>query len=666
VKRIFVEPAKIAAQIKVCTARAVRQSKWRKSYPAANNPAEGRATPLTQLTVVFFRSLGQEGVPATFLRLHSFFKGRFISRLRHQVPPGSSGVQVIERELIPLRTITEIRARGPLISVLMPVFNTPAEILDTAIQSVLRQTYPNWELCICDDCSSSSETLDVLENYRGADWRIKIVRSPENLHIARATNLAAELATGEFVAFLDHDDLLEHDALEHVARTIKSDPEIDFLYTDEDKIDAQGNLSEPYFKPSWSPEHLLSVMYILHLMVVRKRLFLELGGLRHQFTGSQDYDLALRATAIARKVAHIPRVLYHWRKIPGSAAEAVDAKPEALRNAQRALEDFVSSRDPTATVRDGLLPGTYRVDWSLGDPDPVTLLILTGARSRRVEGRGNVLLVDNFLDSILSKSTYKNFRILVVDDNGNLPEPVRSKVLACGGTVESFPLKLPFNFSRKANFAISRVETEHFILLNDDLEVISEDWIEAMLGFARQPKIGAVGAMLLFPTGRIQHAGIVLGLEDTAAHIFYNTPATPAYGGFSHLVRNYSAVTGAALATRLSVVRDVGPFDESMAIDFNDVDFCLRLRSSGYRIVYTPHAKLFHFEGSSIPRREQTATDRVAFMERWKPYMASDPFYNPSLPRNRLDCLLEYRVPRKLEGEGYADEAAAPRALLSA
>jgi hypothetical protein len=401
-----------------------------------------------------------------------------------------------------------------------------------------------------------------------------------------------------------------------------------------------GRFTEPYLKPDWSPEHLLSVMYILHFMVVRKKLFLALGGLRHEFTGSQDYDLALRATARARKVAHIPRVLYHWRKVPNSAAARVDAKPEALRNAKRALQDFITQRDAEARVEEGLLPGTYRVCWSLEPAKPVTLVVLTGARSRIVEGRGNLHLVENFVDSIVSKSTYPNYRLLVVDDNANLPRHVRGKVEAVGGSVVSFPLTPPFNFAKKTNFALAQVKTENVILLNDDLEVISEDWIEAMLAFSRQPEIGAVGAMLLFPTGRVQHAGVVLGVNGCASHIFRNLSAgSVGYCGYSHLIRNYSAVTAAAMATRMSLVREVGDFDETFPVDFNDIDFCLRLRSAGYRVVYTPHAKLYHFEGSSIPRRSQRAAERMAFHERWRTLIERDPYYHPMLPRERLDCM---------------------------
>jgi O-antigen biosynthesis protein len=273
--------------------------------------------------------------------------------------------------------------------------------------------------------------------------------------------------------------------------------------------------------------------------------------------------------------------------------------------------------------------------------EPVTLVVLTGARYRNVEGRGKLLLVDNFVDSIISKSTYPRYHLLVVDDNANLPPHVRHKVERAGGSIVSFPMPQEFNFSAKVNFALSQVTTEHVILLNDDLEVIREDWIEALLAFSRRSEIGAVGAKLLFPNGRIQHAGVVLGMNWPATHIFHGVSTKNAgYCGYTDLVRNYSAVTAAVIATRMSLVRQVGGFDESFAVDFNDIDFCLRLRSAGYRIVYTPYAQLYHFEGSSFPRQSQSASEKAAFILRWRPQIERDPYYHTLLPRDRSDCVL--------------------------
>ncbi len=530
------------------------------------------------------------------------------------------------------------RATGVTVSILMPVYNTPGDVLDAAIRSVLSQTYPGWELCICDDASASPQTVRVLDKYRGLDPRIKICRSGRNLHIAGATNLAAEFATGEFIAFLDHDDTLEPDAIEAVAAAIEANPCADVLYTDEDKIGEKGAYCDPFFKPDWSPEHLASVMYLLHFFVLRKALFLELGGLRDRYSGAQDYDLALRATARARQVLHIPRVLYHWRMIEGSAAGNIDAKPKALLAGQAALADFVKGEG--AGAEEGLFAGSFRVRWPLDSKKPVTLVILTNCRTRQVEGRGEILLVEHFVKSILAKTTYPAIRILVVDD-GKMPARTRASLRSQGVTIKDYRFEGPFNFSRKVNHSLRFVETEDVILLNDDLEVISPGWVEALLEQSRRPGIGAAGARLLYPDGKIQHAGMVLGVHGGASHIFHLWPAKRiGYCGYTHLIRNYSAVTGAVLATRLSLVEEVGGFDETLAVDYNDVDFCLKLGAAGYRIVYTPYAELYHFENSSCQRGAPTASDLKTFLSRWPKVFEKDPFYSPDLPKDRGDCVL--------------------------
>ena len=577
------------------------------------------------------------GVRAAF----RFVIHRSAARLKSKLRRTKARFLTIENsdnELAPIHTMADLERGAPVVSILMPVYNTPADILDAAIQSVLSQSSATWELCICDDCSTSPETLAVLDRYRGLDWRIKITRSATNMHIAGATNLALQFATGQFVAFLDHDDVLAPDAIASVQETLRADKEIDLVYTDEDKIETDGRLGDPYLKPDWSPEYLYSVMYVLHFTVIRKALVLELGGLREAYSGAQDYDLVLRASDRSRRVAHIPKVLYHWRKIPGSAADKVDAKPDALLNARRAIADFVSSKDPGAKVVDGQLFGTFRVRWSIDHARPVTLLILTDARSKRVEGRGEIMLLENFLASVWEKSTYDNYRVLVVD-NGNIPATLKKEIVNRGGRVVSYKFEGQFNFSAKMNFALRHVETEDVILLNDDLEVISPDWIESLLEQSQRDEIGAVGARLLFANGAIQHAGVVLGVNGSAAHLFHNLSAgSVGYYGFTHVIRNYSVVTGAVLATRMSVVRRVGYFDEGMRIDFNDTDFCLKVGEAGYRVVYTPFAELYHFEGSTQTRVTADQSDVDAFFKRWRDKLTADPFYHPLLPKDRVDC----------------------------
>lgn len=529
-------------------------------------------------------------------------------------------------------------AEMPVISILMPVYNTPPAVLVAAIQSVLRQDYPHWELCIADDCSTSHATRRVLQRYRGFDPRIKIVRAERNLHISEATNLASQFATGDFVGFLDHDDELAPDALSQMTASILANPRGDVFYSDEDKINFDGQFVDPYLKPDWSPEHLTSVAYILHFMLVRKSLFLQLGGLRGSRTGAQDYDLSLRACAKARQVVHVPKVLYHWRMISGSASAEVEAKPQALTNATHAIRDFVTREKPGAEVEPGLFTGSHRVVWPIDESRPVTLLMLTDSRSKFVPGRGHILMVEHAIDSILEKSSFKNYRIIVVD-NGNMPKDVRDRISDRGVTVADYKMPSKFNYAKKINFAFKLVTTEDVIILNDDIEVITEDWIESLVSHSQRDEIGAVGAKLLYPDDKIQHAGVVIGVNGGAAHIFHGQPDfSTGYCGYTDVVRNYSAVTGAVMATRMSIVRALNGFDEDLAIDYNDIDFCLRAGSSGYRIVYTPFAKLYHFEGASLKRSAVSESDHAAFMKRWSDKVKCDPYYNPALPRDRVDC----------------------------
>ncbi|MGH7897886.1 MAG: glycosyltransferase family 2 protein, partial [Candidatus Binatia bacterium] len=448
--------------------------------------------------------------------------------------------RVLESSSIPPDELARVARTGCRISVIVPVHDTPPELLNECIRSVVGQAYPNWELCVCDDASTREETRRVLELYRGSDPRLRIVRSDVSLHIARASNLAAEQASGKFVAFLDHDDRLHPAALFEIAKADLEFDDIDLMYTDEDKLDQAGERCDTYFKPDWSPEHLDSVMYVLHLLVVRKSLFWALGGLRHEVTGAQDYDLALRASARARRIHHIDKVLYHWRMTTGSAAAVVEAKPYALLAAKRALSDSISERGLVATVEEGLLPGTFRVRRSVRGEPPVTLLILTDHRKRDISQRGEIDLLGNFVRSVLDKSTYRNRRIVVVD-NSNAPDATRRWLENHGAKLVSYASSAPFNYPRKLNFALRSVDTEHVILLNDDLEVITPDWIESLLEFSQEPGIGVAGAQLLYPDGRIQHAGIVLGVNDSAAHVFHGMlRMRVGYNGYSHVIRNYS------------------------------------------------------------------------------------------------------------------------------
>lgn len=544
----------------------------------------------------------------------------------------------------PAAVADEIRGwmEKPVISVVTPVFNAAGAYLRRCIESVRAQWYPYWELCLCDDGSTDAKTLAVLDEYRGIDPRIRIVRSDRNQGIAAASNRAAEISTGEYLAMLDNDDEVTPDALFEVAKVVHEYTDVEFLYTDEDKVSEDGRIVDHYCKPDWSPEHLLSVMYLLHLLVIQKTLFYTLGGFRPEFSGAQDYDLALRASTRAHLICHIPKILYHWRAIRGSAAEAVDAKPAALEAGRRALEDHVIRNGIDADVEEGLLPGLFRVRNRIRGNPLASLCILAGGRRAIVEGRGEIDLLSNFVASIVHRTEYPNYEIVIVDD-GALPERARRALAGLPYRIEHYaPPEGPFNFSRKANFAFRQARGRHILLLNDDLEVISPEWLTAMLEPLQQDTVGVVGARLLFPDGRLQHGGVVLGINDSAAHVYHGYPASfVGYNAFTHVIRNYSAVTAACLATRTDVIEATGGFDEQLGIDYNDIDFCLSAIRHGYRIVYTPYAEMYHFEGSSIQRKEANVRDTMRFQLRWREYVRDDPYYNPNLTRKALDFSID-------------------------
>jgi GT2 family glycosyltransferase len=363
---------------------------------------------------------------------------------------------------------------------------------------------------------------------------------------------------------------------------------------------------------------------------VRRSVFEAVGGLRSSFDSAQDYDLALRTTAVARRVYHLRRVLYHWRKTDGSAALRLEAKPTALEAGRRALADAAARMDPPAAAVHGLIPGTYRLRRSRESRPPVTLVIISGDPESDVQGRGRLRILHNFIRSIVDLSTYPDYRILVADD-GELSNATAALMAECGakrvslrqgdGTWSSF------NYPRKVNFAIGQVETEYFVLLNDDLEVISPDWIESLMDYAVIPDVGIVGAHLLFADGSTQHAGVIC--KPTGPdHVFYGMPKEEAgYYGFSRVVRNYAAVTAAVMASNKTAFARIGPFDEGLAHDFNDIDFCLRACTMGYRVVYTPFSQLYHFEHASLKRLEPNREELFLFNGRWREWMERDPYY---------------------------------------
>ena len=503
----------------------------------------------------------------------------------------------------------------PVVSIVMPVYNTDPGWLASAVQSVRDQVYDGWELCIADDGSTRPKTKRTLSRLVSSDPRIKFVQLPSSRGIAAATNAALSLATGEFVGFLDHDDELRPGALLEVVKRLNEQGDLDYVFSDEDKLDEKGRLYHPFFKPGWSPDLLTSVNYVTHFSVYRRSLVEDLGGLREGYEGSQDFDLVLRATEATDKIAHIPWPLYTWRAIRGSAALSAAFKPEAWEAGKRALEEALTRRGHKGTVDSGIIPGQYRVRYTITGRPQVTIIIPT---------RDHLELLTRCVESIRRLSTWQNFRILVIDNHSIQPETV--EYLANGPfDVVQYPDQ--FNFSRMMNVgAQNAMDSDYVLFLNDDTEVISTDWIEAMLEHAQRRNVACVGARLLYPDGRPQHEGIIA--EEGPCNIDFHS-LNPLYLNIGLAVRNCAAVTAACMLIRKDVFFDLGGFDEHLDVAYNDVDIGLRALEKGYLNVYTPYAQLYHYEGATRGRHSHPTENTIYFEERWKLNGRRDPYYNP-------------------------------------
>jgi len=530
----------------------------------------------------------------------------------------------------------------PLFSILTPVYNTPAPVLRETLASVCNQVYQEWELCLVDDGSTRQETLEVLEEFQARQPdRIKYERLAGNSGIAVASNAAARLASGTFLALLDHDDLLTPDALLEMALRLEQTPEADLLYSDEDKVSMTGELVQPHYKPDFSPELFLSHNYLCHFSVIRTTVFRDLGGFHAGMDGSQDFDLFLRVTEVAQRVEHIPKILYHWRMVPGAVAADSVAKGGPWRESSRlALRAAITRRNWQAEVLDGLLPGTYRVKFAVDATTRVTIIIPT---------RDKVKLLQACIESIRQHTDHPSYEILVISNNSQEEETYAYLEQARrDGSLRFLRYDVPFNYAAMNNFAVQHCDSPYLLFLNNDTEVTSAEWLTSLLEFAQHKDIGAVGAKLLYPDGTIQHAGVIVGLGGVAGHSHRYLPEhSPGYFGQLNVIRNYSAVTAACLLTRREVFEAVGGFNEDLAVAFNDVDFCLEVRQAGYRIVYTPYARLYHYESASRGSDytlENVGRFRAEFaymLAKWGPWLQHDPYYNPNLTPWREDFSLK-------------------------
>jgi O-antigen biosynthesis protein len=479
----------------------------------------------------------------------------------------------------------------PLVSILTPVYNPPRESFIQCISSVMSQTFEKWEWCLVDDAAGQSCVADLLAELESSDSRIKVLRRESNGGIVNASNDALNLARGEYVALLDHDDELHPQALEKIAEYLQSAPDIDYLYTDEDKVDQAGHHYDVFLKPDWSPERLRSQNYCCHLSVLRRSLVEKLGGFRSGFEGSQDYDLILRVTEQARRIVHVPEVLYHWRAVEGSTALSTDEKPYAFRAAIKAVSEHLHRIGVNGTVEDAG-HGYLKVVRSLSEQPLVSIVIPTRGTRKFVRGE-NAPLVSRFVDSILERSTYMNFEIIVVADT-DTPDNV-TDLLESRPNTRIVPYSKPFNFSEKCNLGVLSANGDVLLLLNDDMEVISPDWLETLVGLVLESDVGIVGPLLLLEDERIQSAG---HSNTPTPHNFRNGSSSrePGEFGIMAIAREVSGLTGAAMAVRRDVYFEAGGMSLAFGNCFNDVDFCFKVLELGYRLVWTPHARLFHYE----------------------------------------------------------------------
>jgi GT2 family glycosyltransferase len=521
----------------------------------------------------------------------------------------------------------------PVISVLLPTYNTPERYLRLALDSVCRQTYPHWELCIADDGSTQPHVREILQDYAARDVRIRLAPPGRHGGISRATNAALDLANGDFVALFDHDDEIAEHALYALARAAIEQPQADVLYSDEDKIQPDGKRVTPFFKPDWSPEFFLGCMYTCHLSLYRTSLVREVGGFRPEFDSAQDYDLALRVIEKARQVVHVPDVLYHWRLLPNSTASGVAAKPHAHAAALRALEEHLQRTERPGYAQVGPSAGLSFVRFAIRGTPTVSIIIPSLCKTEPAPDRPTGFL-ENCLASIKRLSTWRHYEVIVLDRH-TMPRNLERRLIA--NNVRRIAYDHAFNWSKVNNLGAAHATGDYLLFLNDDTEIISPDWLQALLEFAQQKEIGAVGAKLFFPSGSLQHVGVTV-LDGKPGHPFYGYPGQhPGYFCRNQLPHNTAAVTGACLMTRAEVFHDLGGFDESFPLNYNDVDYCFRLRRQGYRIVFTPHAQLRHFE--SVTKPGVFAEELQAFQKRWGD-RATDPFYNPNLNMETFD----YRI----------------------
>lgn len=530
---------------------------------------------------------------------------------------------------------------APKISILVPVYNTPQVFLKQMLQSVRKQTYANWELCIANANPDNEEVKQILEICTKKDDRIKVVNVPENEGIAQNTNCALDIATGEFIGLLDHDDLLEENALYEIVSCLNKKKETDVLYTDEDKVTT--DLDE-YFSPNFKPDFNLDMLrannYICHFFVAKKELIEKVGGFRAEYNGAQDYDLILRCTEQAQNVAHIAKILYHWRVHKESTADNPLSKMYAYEAGKKAIEGHLARCHTDGEVLQTDNLGFYRVKYQVKGKPLVSILI---------PNKDQVDTLDKCLRSIEERTDYDNYEIIIIENNSTEQKTFDYYNQICNDKIRVVYWKKEFNYSAINNFGVDQAKGEYLLLLNNDMEVISRDWMSELLGHCQRPEVGAVGARLYYPDDTVQHAGIIIGIGGVAGSVFVGMKR--GYTGYMHraaIQQDLSAVTAACMMIKRSVFEEAGRLEEQLKVAFNDVDLCLKIRKNGYLIVYDPYVELYHYESKT--RGAEDTKEKVRRFQSEIEYMRchwidilknGDPAYNPNLTLKKWDYSLK-------------------------
>ena len=581
-------------------------------------------------------------------------------RERRQTEPGDYQLWIelfdslTDAERAAIKSGIDRFSKRPLISILMPVYNTERQWLTRAIESVRAQLYPNWELCISDDASTSPHVKEILDNYAKIDERIRVFYRDTNGHISLNSNSALALATGEFIALMDDDDELAEHALFWVANEILCHPDVDLIYSDEDKIDVVGQRYDAYFKPDWNPALMLSQNMFSHLGVYRRSLVEKVGGFRAGFEGSQDHDLVLRCADVSapERIRHISRVLYHWRARPGStaSAEAIKAKPYAWQAAASAIEEHLRRRGILGNVVQ-TLGQYYQINYQIHPPVPKVSIVMPTACKLQ--------LLKPCVDSLFARTTYADFELLLVVSDirfADAGQEAYLKSLKANPRIRILTYEdKPYNFSWLNNWAVAQSTGTVLCFMNDDIEIITPDWLEKLVARVQLEGVGAVGPMLYYPNETIQHAGVILGIGGVAGHAFVGMQkGHGGYFGRAALEQDLSCVTAACMVMRRSVFDELNGYDEKLAVAFNDVDLCIRMRRAGWRIIWTPQVEMYHHESASLGRHDspkwKELFDREVkhILERWGDVLENDPFYNPnlSLSTNNFTLAFPPRIPK--------------------